>query len=167
MAKNIYRSAMGKAVDIDALRLTNEEAVAVGNMRVNARGDQLGAGGEVSKPKRDVMGDYYNSNAVYTQEQVHQVRNTNARAGARLSVDGPDPDNIFQSPVPNNGKLVQSQQPSLVEQELAHEDQRAESVPAEGRSMRGNLADAVAKTATVNQELLKPRKNRGDGPTRI
>ena len=165
MAKNIYRSAMGKAVDIDAIRLTNEETVAVGNMRVNARGDELGAGGEVSKPKRNVMGDYYNSNAVYTQEQVHQVRNTNARAGARLSVDGPDPDNIFQSPVPNNGKLVEPQ--SLVEQELAQEDQRAESTPAEGRSMRGSLADAVAKTATVNQELLKPKKNRGDGPSRI
>lgn len=165
MAKNIYRSAMGKAVDIDAIRLTNEETVAVGNMRVNARGDELGAGGEVSKPKRNVMGDYYNSNAVYTQEQVHQVRNTNARAGARLSVDGPDPDNIFQSPVPNNGRLVEPQSP--VEQELAQEDQRAETAPAEGRSMRGSLADAVAKTATVNQELLKPKKSRGDGPSRI
>lgn len=165
MAKNIYRSAMGKAVDIDALRLTNEETVAVGNMRVNARGDELGAGGEVARPKRNVMGDYYNSNAVYTQEQVHQVHSTNARAGARLSVDGPDPDNIFQSPVPNNSRPVEPQ--SLVEQELAQEDQRADSAPAEGRTMRGSLADAVAKTTTVNQELLKPKKNRGDGPTRF
>lgn len=165
MAKNIYRSALGKSIDIDALRLTNEDTVAVGNMRVNARGDELGAGGEVARPKRTVMNDYYNSNAVYTQEQAHQVRNTNARAGARLSVDGPDPDNIFQSPVPNNGRLVEPQSP--IEQELVEEDQRAETAPTEGRSMRGSLADAVAKTATVNQELLKPKKNRDNGPTRI
>ena len=164
MAKNVYRSALGKAVDIDAIRLANEEAVAVGNMRINARGDELGAGGEVARPKREVMGEYYNNNAVYSQEQVQQVRSTNARAGARLKADGPDPD-VFVSPVPNNARRVES--PSPVEQELAQEDNRAETVPVEGRNMRGSLADAVAKTATVNQELLKPKKNRDSGPTRI
>lgn len=165
MSKNIYRSALGKAVDLDALRLANEEAVAVGNMRVNARGDELGPGGQVARPKKEVMGEYYNSNAIYTQEQVQQVRSTNARAGARLRADGPDPD-VFQTPVPNNGRRIEPD--AGIEKELAEEDQRAETTPpAEGRAMRGSLADAVAKTATVNQELLKPKKNSGNGPSRI
>ena len=34
-----YRTAQGKSVDIEKLRLKNELVPAVGNMRVNARGD--------------------------------------------------------------------------------------------------------------------------------
>jgi hypothetical protein len=38
-AKKIYRSANGKVVDMDLLRQRNELTPAVGNVRVNARGD--------------------------------------------------------------------------------------------------------------------------------
>ena len=37
-----YKSANGKIVDMDGIRLKNEEIIAVGNMRTNARGDELG-----------------------------------------------------------------------------------------------------------------------------
>lgn len=43
----IYRSAKGRPVDMEALRRANEEKVAAGNMKVNARGDELGEGGAV------------------------------------------------------------------------------------------------------------------------
>lgn len=46
MAK-IYRTAKGRSVDIEALRRANEDKVAAGNMKVNARGDELGTGGAV------------------------------------------------------------------------------------------------------------------------
>lgn len=39
MTKQVYRSANGKQVDMGALRLQNEKVRAVGNMKVNARGD--------------------------------------------------------------------------------------------------------------------------------
>jgi hypothetical protein len=39
MTKDIYKSAKGKPVDMGALRLKNEKERAVGNMKVNARGD--------------------------------------------------------------------------------------------------------------------------------
>lgn len=58
----VYKSALGKVIDMDLLRLSNEEVIAVGNMKVNARGDQLGAGGEVIKTRNEVMGDYYKLN---------------------------------------------------------------------------------------------------------
>lgn len=58
----IYRSALGKAVDIDQLRLANEEVIAIGNMKVNARGDELGPGGEVVRTRNEVMAEYYKLN---------------------------------------------------------------------------------------------------------
>lgn len=41
MTKEIYKSARGKTVDMGALRLKNEKERAVGNMKVNARGDAV------------------------------------------------------------------------------------------------------------------------------
>ena len=41
MTKDIYKSSRGKPVDMGALRLKNENERAVGNMKVNARGDAV------------------------------------------------------------------------------------------------------------------------------
>ena len=40
-----YKSMQGKTVDMDLLRQKNELTPAVGNAKVNARGNELGAGG--------------------------------------------------------------------------------------------------------------------------
>lgn len=58
----IQRTAMGKSVDMDSLRLNNEETIAIGNMKVNARGDELGPGGRIVKPRNQVMDEYYRLN---------------------------------------------------------------------------------------------------------
>ena len=54
MAQKIYKSAMGRVVDLGALMLENENTRAVGNMNVNARGDTLDNADRVieSKPKQ-------------------------------------------------------------------------------------------------------------------
>ena len=49
----------GRMVDIDQLRTANESIRAVGNMKVNARGDVLGANGQVITPKSQVIKQYY------------------------------------------------------------------------------------------------------------
>ena len=41
MTNKVYKTAMGKTVDMGALRLKNEKERAVGNMKVNARGDAV------------------------------------------------------------------------------------------------------------------------------
>jgi hypothetical protein len=46
-------------VDIEKLRAANESVQAVGNMNVNARGDVLGAGGQVVTPKEQIIKKYY------------------------------------------------------------------------------------------------------------
>jgi len=58
----IQRTAMGRSVDMDSLRLNNEETIAIGNMKVNARGDELGPGGRIEKPRNQVMSEYYRLN---------------------------------------------------------------------------------------------------------
>jgi hypothetical protein len=44
-----YRSAMGKNVDMGALLAKNENTRAVGNMKVNARGDTIDSQGRVTR----------------------------------------------------------------------------------------------------------------------
>lgn len=60
--KKVYRTALGKTIDMDNLRLANEEIIAIGNMKVNARGDELGPGGQVSRTRNQVMDEYYKLN---------------------------------------------------------------------------------------------------------
>lgn len=57
-----YRSLRGKEVDMEKLTLQNELQPAVGNMRVNARGDELGQGGEIVRTREEVLKDYYDKN---------------------------------------------------------------------------------------------------------
>lgn len=49
----------GKEVDMEKLRNLNETTLAVGNARVNARGDEIGPGGKISRKREDVQNDYY------------------------------------------------------------------------------------------------------------
>ena len=60
--RKTYKTMQGKAVDMDLLRKRNELEVAVGNAKVNARGDELGAGGKIVKKREDVLADYYRDN---------------------------------------------------------------------------------------------------------
>ena len=57
--RRMYKTMQGRMVDIDKLRGANENVQAVGNMRVNARGDVLGPNGTIVKKKEKVMKEYY------------------------------------------------------------------------------------------------------------
>lgn len=57
--RKVYRSMQGKEVDLDKLRNKNETTLAVGNVKVNARGDELGPGGQIIRKREDIMSEYY------------------------------------------------------------------------------------------------------------
>ena len=57
--RKIYKSMQGKQVDMDLLRQRNELTPAVGNAKVNARGDELGPGGKIIKKREEVLRDFY------------------------------------------------------------------------------------------------------------
>jgi hypothetical protein len=54
-----YKTSQGKVIDIEKLRLMNEKTIAVGNMKVNARGDQLGQGGKIVATRNELMSQKY------------------------------------------------------------------------------------------------------------
>ena len=71
-AKKQHRSMRGKSVDMDLLRKRNELTPAVGNARVNARGDELGPGGQIIRKREDVVAEHY--------AQAGSVRDSSGRA---------------------------------------------------------------------------------------
>jgi hypothetical protein len=134
---NIRRTAMGEGVDMDMLRLSNENTIAVGNMKVNARGDQLGSGGKVIKTRAQVMSEHHALN-MSTQLASHD-------------------DEIFES-VPTQDLVQQSSnvlQPTAVDEPIAE----SETVPSYTKP-RGSFAEAVADQTEVTQELLDPQSTR-------
>lgn len=54
-----YRTAQGKNIDMAALAAKNERVRAVGNMKVNARGDTIDATGKVVVPVTQKVGQQY------------------------------------------------------------------------------------------------------------
>lgn len=56
-----YRSMRGKIVDMERLAKKNELTPAVGNARVNARGDQIGPGGKIVKRREELIKEYYDA----------------------------------------------------------------------------------------------------------
>jgi hypothetical protein len=66
----LYTSMRGKEVDMEKLNLKNENIPAVGNLKVNARGDELGAGGKIVRTREQVLQDYYANNPRAIQEEV-------------------------------------------------------------------------------------------------
>lgn len=70
--KKVYKSANGKIVDMDMLRQRNELTPAVGNARVNARGDELGKGGKIIRKREDILRDYYETSQATIKDEVIQ-----------------------------------------------------------------------------------------------
>jgi len=49
----------GREIDFEKLVRQNELSPAIGNMRVNARGDELGPGGKIIRSREEIVGEYY------------------------------------------------------------------------------------------------------------
>ena len=61
MTSKVYKSAQGKTVDMGRLQLQNEGVRAVGNMKVNARGDMVDDMNRVINTKAEQVNKQYNT----------------------------------------------------------------------------------------------------------
>jgi hypothetical protein len=52
--RTVYRTAKGREIDMGKLIQMNELVPAVGNAKVNARGDKLGPGGAIIKRREEI-----------------------------------------------------------------------------------------------------------------
>lgn len=169
-----YRTANGKLIDIDGLRLANEDTIAVGNMRTNARGDELGPGGRVVKTRNEKMNENYklhtmvpkddavHADAITAQittdersarmEQVRDIvrRTEEAKKQEPVETKETDADDLeditkfYSEPAPAAPAHAGPQFGNL-------NDLSKEQTPVVSKRRRGSLAAEVAKTSEVQQ----------------
>ena len=70
--KKLYRSMQGKIVDMELISQKNELTPAIGNIRVNARGDELGPGGKIIRKREDIMAEYYERNPHAVKDEQYK-----------------------------------------------------------------------------------------------
>jgi len=141
---NIHKTSRGEIVDMDMLRLSNESVIAIGNMKTNARGDELGRGGQVVKTRAQIMQEYHKLNTPVADDTP-------------VSSTRPQPTDLADKPLER--KLAT---PTAVDIPISSTPANTEYVKP-----RGSFADAVAKETEVTQELLDPAPNRSKGVSRI
>ena len=136
-----HRTARGDAVDMDMIRLSNESTIAIGNMKTNARGDQLGPGGKVVKSRAQVMQEYHRLNTSVAED---------IPVGASSTVVEQAPMTNLTTPVAEDTPVTES------------------SATPQYVKPRGSFAESVAEQTEVTQELLEPAASRNsNGISRI
>lgn len=152
MTKKVYRTAQGKIVDLGALQLQNENVRAVGNMKVNARGDLLDHNNQPMSRRPQQVGRQYN-------RQVTNVSEAPVASSRRRAQAEADPVAQEQTPDPFMEDLVVANEDEPVVETAPVEDTTDAKIP------EGGLAAAIAKARQVKQEPLKsPRQQAQDAP---
>ena len=129
----VYRTAQGRELDIEKIRLQHEEVPALGNMRVNARGDQLGPGGRILRTREQIMDEHYKAKPSATQNRP---------------VDGPIPtrNRRADDPIPTSSRRAQEFTPGDLTADPAPAAQPTEQAAAEAQTgLKGGLARAVKR----------------------
>lgn len=133
----VYRSAQGREIDMEKIRLQNELVPALGNMRVNARGDQLGSGGKILKTREQIVDEQYRGRLDTTTKQAKE---------------GPIPNRMprpANQPIPTSSKKAEFEPGDIIADAVAEPAAEAVApikVPKPRKSKaEGGLAKAVAK----------------------
>jgi hypothetical protein len=140
MTKKVYRTAQGKTVDLGALLLQNENTRAVGNMRVNARGDILDSNNRSVASRNQQVNRQYNRQVTNVSDSQVPTSRRHAREMAEADV----------LPQETSAAAVEEFQEPVIE----------EPAPVETSGLpEGGLAAAIAKARQIKQEPLKtPRQ---------
>jgi hypothetical protein len=178
---SIYKTARGAMIDIDSLRLANETVVAVGNARVNARGDQIDEYGNIIATRNQVMDRHYNTGQTGTK--VNIPRNDTVLSGTqevnRLAQENANTvDNqklqdtiskLTQQLAEKEALLSKVITPDVLpipeptvelkdEIDSMFEPPAAEPVAPTAKPLRGGLAKAIAKQKESEEERAKNKR---------
>jgi len=137
MARGKYRSAQGKIVDMNALIANNETVPSVGNMAVNARGDEILSDGTVIKTREEIMKEYHNLSTMIPE-------------------DGPVPESVSHAAEIDADNEMWGNDGDISEGET--------SSVLDAKTPSGGLAAAVAATKKVKTSVVEPKdskKNKG------
>lgn len=138
MTRRIYKTAQGKTVDIGALQLRNENVRAVGNQKVNARGDLIDSNNRPIVTRNEQVARQYRRQTTNTTDG----RVPSSAADIEIPPPPEDFDDDFQRPVMDK-PVIKPAAPGST----------APEAPGQG------LAAAIARARQVKQEPLKtPRE---------
>ena len=140
MTQKVYRTAQGKTVDLGALMLQNENTRAVGNMKVNARGDLVdGWNRPIDSRTNQVQKQY--------ERQVTNVRD--------------EPVVSSQSNIPSAPAQTTRSKSPTVDRKPAPEPVQTASQEQPEESQ--GLAAAIARARQIKQEpITRPGRTSGD-----
>ena len=142
-----YRTASGKQVDFGALLLANETAPALGNMNVNARGDEIAPDGTITKSREQIMREYNELNTMVPSDDAIPEGTNSAVADD----DWQDWEPVMHTDQFNNKAQKAEQETKTVAQQVE------ESTTTETKTPTGGLAAAVAAAKKVDQ-TVQPAK---------
>lgn len=87
----VYRTAKGKEIDLGKLINQNELVPAVGNAKVNARGDKLGEGGKIIKRREEMTPQPVTiPNQINVREAPESLSNNFTKSKKDLSTQDPE-----------------------------------------------------------------------------
>jgi len=136
----MHRTANGKFLDMNALRIKSERTIAVGNSKQNARGDILGQGGQIVKTRDQIMNEYYNAQKGSPLSDNTVYNNTDEVNAAAVA-------DIFAEPMDNGiQNIVNSQLNSITVD------------PTSPPSPNGGIADAEARSQELAERLRSQRR---------
>lgn len=141
-----HRTMQGRIIDMDRLRAQNELMPAVGNMKVNARGDEIGPGGKIIRTREQIMAEYYESNPNATPDPVAKTKKT------ETATDGP------AVPPPQTLKIDDTK-PSEVIDEVATDEKPVETKPQMANETLAKVEEATQENAKVAAERARRRRS--------
>ena len=143
MANGKYRSAQGKIVDMNALVANNETISSVGNMAVNARGDEILSDGTIIKTREEIMKEYHNLSTMIPE-------------------DGPIPENVSHA-----AEIDVDADNEMWGNDDDISEGETEAV-LEVKELSSGLAAAVAATKKVKANVQKPKDSKKEkGVSRV
>ena len=146
-----YRTASGKQVDFGALLLANETAPALGNMNVNARGDEIAPDGTITKSREQIMREYNELNTMVPSDDAIPEGTNSAVADD----DWQDWEPAIQPDQFNNKAQKAEQELKTVAQQVEENPDRV--IDKTTKTPSGGLAAAVAAAKKVDQ-TVQPAK---------
>jgi len=108
-----YRTMQGRLIDLEKLAAKNELVPAIGNVPVNARGDELGPGGRIIRKREDIIAEYYEKNTNFNpiENRVRRQAEVPVPQHTNETVPTPTPRNV-DAPTSVITKAPQKEQPT-------------------------------------------------------
>ena len=151
MPKRVYRTSRGAIVDMSTMLTQNETVPAIGNIRVNARGDEIAPDGTITKSRNQIMQEYHNLSTMVPQDGAIP------EGGGSVANQIEEDDWQDWEPTPQPVK-----EPTNVGRMVEEQASQKQEEPS------GGLAAAVKQQQTVTSTAKTPTSDKdADGVRRI